>query len=135
MMQSKTTTELGRYGEEVAAEYLVSKGYTILERNYRYDHREIDIIARTDTRLVFVEVKARTDNARNLKRYGRPSSAVTKQKQKLISDAAFFYMRSNSIHMGARIDVIEVYFYPSLPGQLPAIERIHHIQNAFWAIR
>lgn len=135
MSERKTTTAIGRYGEDVAADYLVKNGYTIITRNYRYDHREIDIIARIENKLIFVEVKARTDNARNIQRYGRPSTAVTKQKQKLISEAAFFYMRSNNLIMAARIDVIEVYFYPAPTGQLPAVKRVHHIPNAFYAIR
>lgn len=135
MNERKTTTVIGRYGEDVAADYLVKNGYTIVTRNYRYDHREIDIIARIENKLVFVEVKARTDNARNIQRYGRPSNAVTKHKQKLISEAAFFYMRSNNLIMAARIDVIEVYFYPAPVGQLPAVKRVHHIPNAFYAIR
>lgn len=130
-----TATTIGRLGEYLAARYLVENGYTILERNYRYNHREIDIIARTEDRLVFVEVKARTDNGRNLQRYGRPGSAVTWQKQKLISEAVFHYIHEKQLRMGARIDVIEVYFYPSYNDQPPEVKRLNHIKNAFTAIR
>lgn len=133
-MTAQTTTSIGRYGEDIAADYLVSNGYTILERNYRYNHREIDIIARTEQSLVFVEVKARTDNAHNMYRYGRPGAAVNRQKQRLISEAALYYMHEKKIRMRARIDVIEVYFYPAYNGQLPRVKRIHQIKNAFTAI-
>lgn len=133
-MTAQTTTSIGRYGEDIAVDYLVNNGYTILERNYRYNHREIDIIARIEKSLVFVEVKARTDNERNMRRYGRPGSAVTWHKQRLISEAALFYMHEKNIRMGARIDVIEVYFYPAYNGQLPQVKRIHQIKNAFTAI-
>ena len=133
--QSRTSTAIGRLGEDAAAEYLLTEGYAIVERNYRYSHREIDIIAENENRLIFVEVKARTDNGRNLERYGRPSDAVTKRKQKLLSEAAFFYLRTHEAKKVPRLDVIEVYFYPSTDCKPPMIKRIHHIKNAFTALK
>ena len=127
--------ESGIIGEAEALRCLTGQGMKVLEKNYRRAGGEIDLIVRDGDTIVFVEVKARTDNARNIQRYGRPSNAVTKHKQKLISEAAFFYMRSNNLIMAARIDVIEVYFYPAPEGQLPAVKRVHHIPNAFYAIR
>ena len=133
--QPRTSTAIGRLGEDAAAEYLLTEGYAIVERNYRYSHREIDIIAENENRLIFVEVKARTDNGRNLERYGRPGDAVTKRKQKLLSEAAFFYLRTHEVKKVPRLDVIEVYFYPSTDGKTPTIKRIHHIKNAFTALK
>ena len=50
----------GKYGEQLAAEFLSENGYEIIERNYRYKHAEIDIIARQGEALIFVEVKLRS---------------------------------------------------------------------------
>ena len=55
--------ELGKNGEEIATEFLRKKGYKILERNFEASQGEIDIIAKDDKELVFVEVKTRTDTA------------------------------------------------------------------------
>ena len=71
-----TKQQIGKIGEDLATKYLSSSGYRILERNYRGKQGEIDIIATEKNKIIFVEVKART----NLK-YGRPAEAVTKTKQ------------------------------------------------------
>ena len=74
---SDTNKDLSRWGEELAAAYLESKGYRILERDWRSGHRDIDIIARTADELVFVEVKTRrTDD------FGEPYKAVNYKKQR-----------------------------------------------------
>lgn len=62
-MIAKTPREIGARGEDEAVRYLVSCGYTVVERNYRVRGGEIDIIARTVNELVFVEVKTRTRSA------------------------------------------------------------------------
>ena len=72
--------ELGKIGEQKAAEYLKKKGYKILERNYKYKNLEIDIIAQRKTDLVFVEVKTRSDNT-----LFEPEDAVNYQKQRNIT--------------------------------------------------
>ena len=63
--------ELGTWGEEVAAQYLTKKGYTIVERDWKSGHRDIDIIALKDDIVVFVEVKTRRNNY-----FGEPEDAV-----------------------------------------------------------
>jgi len=94
----------GSRWEEQAADYLVGKGYRILERNFRSKTGEIDIVARHKDILVFVEVKAR----RNAN-YGRPCEAVTPQKLRTISRTAEFYMCRFKCHdASARIDVLEI---------------------------
>ena len=67
---------LGQEGEQLAAAYLLNKGYRILERNYRYHRNEIDIIAKHGQVLCFVEVKTRISSAK-----GDPAEAVTLKKQ------------------------------------------------------
>ncbi|MEW5941133.1 MAG: YraN family protein, partial [Chloroflexota bacterium] len=59
---SRPQQRVGRWGEQAAAEYLEKRGYLILARNFRTKHGEIDLIARQDNILVFVEVKARSSN-------------------------------------------------------------------------
>lgn len=93
----------GFENETVAAEYLSTKGYEILSRNYICKSGEIDIIAKENCYLVFIEVKYR----RNLKK-GYPAEAVDYRKQQKIIKAARYYMYKNSIDEGTpcRFDVV-----------------------------
>ena len=76
---------LGRTGERLAAEALLSKGYRILERNFRCRQGEIDIVAEDEQDLIFVEVKARRGVS-----FGLPEDALTMRKcRKLIEIAAY----------------------------------------------
>ena len=72
-----THNELGILGEQLALEYLVEKGYKVLEKNWRYLKAEIDIIAQKDNTLIIVEVKTRTSTF-----FGNPEDFVTKTKVK-----------------------------------------------------
>ena len=115
--------ELGEKGEEIAVELLIEKGYKILERNYRYGHGEIDIIAKdpSDGYTVFVEVKAR----QNLE-YGEPEYAITKSKQKQIRKIAELYLFDKEImELECRFDVVTVL----LQGKGKLV--INHYENAF----
>ena len=60
-MTKKSHREIGNDGEDLACAYLESKGWRILERNYFFEHSEVDIVAYDDTAIVFVEVKFRTN--------------------------------------------------------------------------
>lgn len=73
-------------GEDAACEYLVKKGYKILERNFRKGYGEIDIIALQNKTLVFVEVKSRTNES-----YGTPFDAISPSKMNQIKKCAEFY--------------------------------------------
>ena len=75
--------DFGKLGEELAVNYLIGKGYEILERNWRNQHKEIDIIAKDGKDLVVVEVKARQTDE-----YGGPDEAVTQQKRSRLVEAA-----------------------------------------------
>lgn len=74
-MHSTTTQDVGRRGESVAADYLTRNGYEIIERNWRCPRGEIDIVARDNETVVFVEVKTRRGLG-----YGHPFEAVTAAK-------------------------------------------------------
>ena len=118
---TQSTKKTGDKGEDIAASILVKKGYEIVERNYRYGKGEIDIIAKDDDVLVFIEVKTR----KNLE-YGPPELAVTKNKQRQIRKIAEAYLYEKKIKdINCRLDVVAIQFYQN---QKP---RINHIENAF----
>ena len=113
----------GDKGEDLAAEFLTEKGYEIIERNYRYGHGEIDIIAMDNeqTQLVFVEVKSR----HNLD-YGYPEEQISKGKQKQIRKIAEAYLYEKEIEgVDCRVDVVAILF------QGKKDPYINHIENAF----
>ncbi len=99
----RTQQRVGRWGEQAAADYLEKQGYEILARNYRTAHGEVDIIARQENVLVFVEVKARSSN-----RFGYPEQSVTPRKRMHIMSAAEMYVRKHPEFHTWRVDVIAV---------------------------
>ena len=110
--------KVGTEGEQIAVEYLESQGYTVLARNFSWKTGEIDVVAKRNGYLVFVEVKARLT-----KRFGTPMDAVTLEKQKKIVRTAEYYMLKNKIFdADVRFDVIEVF-----------ADKVNHVENAFWA--
>lgn len=95
---------LGRWGEAQAAEYLVEKGYEILSQNFRTRYGEIDIVARIENQLVFVEVKTRSSTS-----LGAPEISVTVQKQQhLIASAQAYLQAKPDCQDDWRIDVIAI---------------------------
>ena len=111
--------DFGNLGEEIAVNYLVGKGYEILERNWRNVHKEIDIIAKDGKFLVIVEVKTRQTNE-----YGEPDIAVTRKKQRLIISAANAYIFRNHLDIETRFDIVSIIFKDGEPV-------IDHIEDAF----
>ena len=111
----------GKSGEEIAASHLIAEGYKILARNYRFRRYEIDIVARKEDTLVFVEVKTRSSQ-----RFGHPVLSVTVPKTRRILEAASAYLeREKLFQLQVRFDVITLLFIKSAPP------RIEHIENAF----
>ncbi|MBP93720.1 MAG: endonuclease [Flavobacteriaceae bacterium] len=112
--------ELGDLGEQLAAEYLQAKGYAILERNYRFQKAEIDIIARHNNQLICVEVKTRNSDF-----FGDPQEFVTPGKVKLLVKAMDAYVTENDIDLESRFDIIAVL-------KNKTTETITHYENAFY---
>lgn len=111
---------LGRTGERLAAEALVSRGYRILERNFRCSSGEIDLVAEEGQDLVFVEVKTRRGNM-----YGLPEEAVTLRKQRKLVQIATHYLDLHTCSERSwRIDVVAVQL--SQRGQLVEIRCYQH---------
>lgn len=98
---------LGQWGEEQACAYLEEQGFQIVKRNFRCRTGELDIVAKKDETLCFVEVKSRKNTLS-----GWPGEAVTTQKQRRIRSAAAFYLYQNPTEtedvLHLRMDVVEV---------------------------
>ena len=111
--------DLGFRGEDLATAHLLSKGFSILERNWKSGHKEIDVIATTRTEIVFVEVKTRhsEDCIAAL-------DAVDRKKRQLLIYAADAYVRQHQIDLPARFDII------TIVGTAPDFH-IEHIEDAF----
>ena len=113
--------QIGKWGEEAAAHYLVSRGITILERNFHIRQAEIDIIARDGDVLVFVEVKTGRTTS-----FGQPETWVDQKKQRKIALAAQAYLQIHDIQdVDCRFDVIAIQLKQD--GT-----HIRHIKDAFW---
>jgi putative endonuclease len=94
----------GKWGEELAACYMRDQGYQIIFRNFYSKYGELDIVAKKNHLLVFVEVKTRTQDY-----YGTPAEAVDVRKRKHMTYAAnFFIQRFGFQHVDMRFDVIEI---------------------------
>jgi putative endonuclease len=114
-------SELGRYGEELAREYLEAQGLSILATNYRFHHAEVDIIAEAGELLVFCEVKTRRDS-----QFGTPEQAITPLKARQIRKVAGAYLATHHIRdQQCRFDVIGI----TVTG---SVARLNHLRNAFW---
>jgi len=98
--------ELGKKGEECAADFLKKNGYKIIQRNYRNKLGEIDIIAKDKNTLCFIEVKTRTSLD-----FGLPQEAVNFYKQKKLNRVALSYLKQyNLLDKPARFDIVSVVF-------------------------
>jgi putative endonuclease len=112
---------VGRWGESVAAKHMKTLGFRVVERNWRRQGGELDIIAEANGQWVFVEVKARTNAA-----FGAPEESVTARKQSLLRRAAWSYLEQHEIMDASwRIDVIAIERSPT--GE---VARLDHYVNA-----
>ena len=113
--------QLARAGEDAAAQYLSAKGYTILHRNIRFPEGELDIVAKLGKTLIFVEVKARTNE-----HFGQPYLSVSVKKQRRQVEMANRFISICRLQkVPVQFDVISLVF---LQEQPPKIE---HIEKAF----
>ena len=116
MAEVNKNIKLGKQGESQAQKYLKKSGWTILETNWRNPFGEVDIIAKKDDIIAFIEVKTRLSDA-----YGTPSEAVQKTRKLKYIRGANYYFCNKNIDCTVRFDIIEIY-----KGQL------NHIENAFY---
>jgi len=120
-----TTNDIGDRGEDLAASFLEEVGYRVLERNYRFERNEVDLVCldpEAGGEIVFVEVKTRTGTG-----YGPPEASVTDEKKTALIEVSRAYLHERQLEGApARFDVVGIL----LANDEPTIE--HH-QNAFWA--
>ena len=114
--------ELGIEGESMAISYLEKHKYEIVERNWRFRKLEIDIIAKKENKIIFVEVKTRENNW-----MGEPELAVTRRKQAQIIKAADAYFKETDCQLEYRFDIIAVILNSKYHS-------LNHIEEAFYPL-
>jgi len=113
--------ELGRWGESIARDYLVDRGYLLIEQNYRTADGEIDLIMKDKDTLVFVEVKTRFNLL-----YGLPEEAVDEIKIEHLEAAIGWYFQEHSVSdENWQLDVITVVGNPS--GAAPQVDWFRNV--------
>lgn len=112
--------DLGRRGEDLAAQFITEAGYTVIDRNWRCLRGEIDLVARDGSDTVFIEVKTRSSVA-----FGHPFEAITGQKIARLRRLAIAWCEAHPYRRGAvRIDAVSV-IAPA--GGAPTIEHLRRI--------
>ncbi len=109
---------LGIRGEDLASDYLLSRGYTILERNWRHQKAEIDILAMKEGILAVIEVKTRSTVV-----FGTPEEFIGQNKIRLVRKAANAYVNLNRLNLEVRLDYIGIVFENNQP-------KVRHIKDA-----
>lgn len=116
--------DIGSFGEALARDYLISKGYKILNMNFRNKFGEIDIICKKNNLLIFCEIKSRYSNS-----FGSPIESITCYKQKQIIKLSELYLIYKKYYnFNVRYDIIEVIF-----NTITSSHIINHVQDAFRA--
>lgn len=110
----------GKWGEQIATEYLLTQGYTIAKNNVRIGNVEIDLIARKGDRVIFVEVKTRSGD------YVDPLQSIDAEKTRRLIRAADIYMREEKLSLDPQIDLIFIVGTPETG------HTIEHIPDAIY---
>tara|TARA_B100000949_G_C14107673_1_gene376945 strand:+ start:376 stop:735 length:360 start_codon:yes stop_codon:yes gene_type:complete len=111
--------DLGKKGEQLAVDFLQQKGFAILERNYRFQKAEVDIIIQKEDLICAVEVKTRSTPE-----FGNPQDFVKpKQIQQLVK-AMDYYINENDLDVELRFDIVAI-----IKNKLGT--RIEHLEDAF----
>ena len=110
----------GIEGERAAADFLVAKGFEIVQRNFRYKRSEIDLIVKKDNWLIFVEVKWRSST-----RFGNPEEFVDLKKEKKILEGAAHYLHETNWNGNVRYDIVAI-------SSIGRETEILHIEDAFY---
>lgn len=112
--------ELGKKGEQLAVEFLLNNNYKVIERNYRFDKAEVDIIAQKEDILAIVEVKTRSTLD-----FGNPQDFVKPKQIKNLVKAVDEYVTENDLDIEVRFDIIAIV---KEKGEFI----IEHLENAFY---
>lgn len=112
--------DLGKLGEDLAVDFLIKKGYTIKERNYRFLKAEVDIIAQKEAVLAIIEVKTRSTDF-----FGNPQDFIPAKKIKLLTKAIDEYVVKNNLDVEVRFDIIGIINNNNE-------RKIEHLEDAFF---
>lgn len=106
MTEETPKQKLGRESEDLAADFLRQKGYTILERNFRSPWGEIDIVAQDKDFLVFVEVRSLSSDS-----LVRPDETITRsKKKKMVKSAQYYFVKKRLPETFSRFDVVAIHY-------------------------
>ena len=119
-MNSEHNKRLGKSGEDLATDFLISNGYTIITRNYHSAYGEIDVIALREDTVVFIEVKTRSSN------HQAALNSVSAAKQKKLVNTASIFLSQNPSYelLPTRFDVITIIHKNNN-------QQLHHLKDAF----
>lgn len=112
--------DTGKWGEDLARDHLIAQGYAIVDTNARIGHYELDIVAMKDDKIIFVEVKTRTDNISD------PLDAIDQKKIRQLCRAADAYIRNKGFPHEVQFDVITIVGLPDSPDL-----KLTHYPDAF----
>ena len=112
--------EIGKKGEQLAVDFLIKNGYEIIERNYRFDKAEVDIIAQIKDTLAIIEVKTRSTT-----NFGNPQDFVKPKQIHRLVKAVDEYVNVNSLDVEVRFDIIAIV-------KEEKTFKIEHLENAFY---
>lgn len=110
----------GHLGEEIAYGFIIEKGYQVLERNWRYKHWEVDIIASKTDKLHFIEVKTR-----NSLRFGKPEESITREKMTHLKNAAEQFQYQHPQWKYIQFDVIAITLVHGIAKEIYLIEDVY----------
>lgn len=113
--------ETGNKGEDLATDYLLKKGYRIIERNFRTRFGEIDIICYDSETLVFVEVKTKIGHD-----FGEPEEMVNKRKLSRVKRMGEVYLQNQKLDVACRVDVVAIVMIDN-----SSVEKIEHYQAVY----
>lgn len=117
----KENFKTGRYGEDLAVDYLEKKGYKIKERNFRTRFGEIDIVGYDKDILVFVEVKTKIGHD-----FGEPEEMINKTKLSKVKKMGEVYLQNNNLDVSCRVDVVAIVLDEDMK-----VERIDHYEAVY----
>lgn len=112
--------ELGIIGENLAQAYLLKNAFEILDVNWHWGHKEIDIIALNNKTIHIIEVKTRYQDY-----IESPQAAVNYKKQKMLIEAANAYLYKHKINLAVQFDIISIVTNPRF-------KKFEHIEDAFY---
>ena len=111
--------EVGKIGEEIAKKFLEKNGYEVIEQNYRTKYAEIDLVAKKQKDLVFIEVRTKVGE-----NFGTPEETINKKKMRKLYGNAMAYVSIKKWNGSFRIDAICIVLKPD-----HSIDRLNHYEN------